>query len=172
MPTPGIDFQLERRKGLRLGIRRHARLVAITAELAAHEVLRLERRDGLEHFHLFIANGFAIGADGRLHRQVGQDLEQMILHHVADRAGLIVKCAAALHAEILRHRDLHALDVLAIPERLEHRVGEAEEQHVVDGLLSEVMVNAEDALLVERFEQNPVEPLRRGEIACRKVFPR
>ena len=35
----------------------------------------------------------------------------MVLDDVADRAGLIVKGASALHAEILRHGDLHALDV-------------------------------------------------------------
>ena len=46
----------------------------------------------------------------------------MILDHVADGAGLLVESAAALHAEALRHRDLHALDVLAVPDRLQERV--------------------------------------------------
>ncbi len=35
----------------------------------------------------------------------------MILHHVADGADLLVKRAPALDAEILRHGDLHALDM-------------------------------------------------------------
>ena len=82
------------------------------------------------------------------------DLKQMILHHVADGADLIVKSAPALNAEIFRHRDLHALDCVTVPERFQHRVGETEEQHVVHGLFAEVMVNAENGLLVESFEQD------------------
>ena len=64
-----------------------------------------------KHLDLFVADGFAVRADGRFHRQIGQDLEQMVLDHVADGADLLVKRAPALDAEILRHRDLHALDV-------------------------------------------------------------
>ena len=68
----------------------------------------------------------------------------MILDHVADGAGFIVERAAALDAEILRHRDLHALDVVAVPERLQKRIREAEEDHVMHRALAEVMVDAED----------------------------
>jgi len=73
----------------------------------------------------------------------------MVLHHVADRPGLVVEPAAPLHAEVLGHRDLHAFDVGAIPHRLEEGVGKAEEQHVVHGALAEVMVDAKDVVFVE-----------------------
>ena len=63
----------------------------------------------------------------RLHRQVAHDLKQVILDHVADDAGLFVELAAALDAEGFRHGDLHVLDVVTIPDRLEKRVGEAED---------------------------------------------
>ena len=89
----------------------------------------------------------------------------MILDHVANGARLVVERAAALDAEILGHRDLHALDMVAIPDRLQERVGEAEEQHVVHGPLAQVMVDAEDRLLVEGPEQDPVQLLRRGQVA-------
>ena len=68
----------------------------------------------------------------------------MVLDHVADRAGLFVEGAAPLDAEALGHRDLHALDAVAVPDRLEELVGEAEEQDVEDRLLAEVMVDPED----------------------------
>ena len=42
----------------------------------------------------------------------------MILDHVTDGAGLVIKDAAALDSEILRHNDLHVLDIVAIPEGL------------------------------------------------------
>ena len=83
----------------------------VAAELAAHEVAGLERRDGLQHLHLLVADRLAVGAHRRLHREVAQHLEQVVLHDVADRARLVVELAAALDAEVLGHRDLHALDV-------------------------------------------------------------
>src|SRR5262249_7073711 len=62
--------------------------------------------------------------------------------------------------------DLHALDVVAVPERLEHRVGEAEEQHVVHRPLAQVMVDPKDSLLVEAAEQRAVQLLRRREVTA------
>ena len=88
----------------------------------------------------------------------------MILDHVADGARLIVKGAAALDAEVFRHGDLHALDMVAVPERLQERIGEAEEEHVMHRPLPQVMVDAEDRRLVEGAEQDLVELLRRGEV--------
>jgi len=88
----------------------------------------------------------------------------MILDDVADGAGLIVEGAPALHAKVLRHGDLHARDMVPVPDGLEKRVREAEEEHVVHGPLAEVMVDAEDPRLVEGAEQRPVQRPRRGEI--------
>src|SRR5688572_19543265 len=88
----------------------------------------------------------------------------MILHHVADGSRLVVESGAALDAELFRHADLDALHVVAIPDRFEQRVGKAKEQHVVHGLLPEIMVDAENSLFVERAKQNPVEPLRTEEV--------
>jgi len=48
----------------------------------------------------------------------------VILHHVADLADFVVECAAALHAEALGHGDLHVIDVVAVPHRVEEGVGE------------------------------------------------
>ena len=44
--------------------------------------------------------------------------------------------------------DLDVIDGLAVPEPLEDRVGEPEHQDVLHRLLAQVMVNAEDLLLV------------------------
>ena len=94
----------------------------------------------------------------------------MILDHVADRAGLIVESAAALDAEVFRHGDLHALDVVAVPERLQERVGEAEDEHVVHRPLAEVVVDAEDAALGKGCVQDPVELLRRRQVVSERLF--
>jgi hypothetical protein len=68
----------------------------------------------------------------------------VVLHDVADGADLVVEAAAALDAEGLGHGDLHALDVVAVPDRLEERIGEAEDHQVLDGFLAQIVVDAKD----------------------------
>ena len=112
------------------------------------------------------------GADGRLHRQDREHLQQVVLHHVAHGAEFLVEPAAALDAELLGHRDLHVLDVRAVPDRLDERVGEAEVEQVLHRLLAEEMVDAEDRALVEHLLQRAVDGLRarrdRGRAASRR----
>src|SRR6201996_4707377 len=88
----------------------------------------------------------------------------MILDYVADGAGLIIERAATLDTKVFRHRDLHAPDELAVPKRLQERVGEAEEDHVVHGPLTEIVIDAKDVFLVELVEQDLVQLPRRCEI--------
>ena len=71
----------------------------------------------------------------------------MVLHDVANRADFVIEAPAALHAEALGHRDLHAGDVIAIPDRFEEGVGEPEIEQVLDRFLAEIMVDAEDGAL-------------------------
>jgi hypothetical protein len=73
----------------------------------------------------------------------------MVLDDVADGARLIVESAPALHSEVLRHGDLHTFDLVAVPERFQERVHEPEEHEVLDRRLPEVVIDAEDRLLVE-----------------------
>src|SRR5690242_8548549 len=94
----------------------------------------------------------------------------MVLDDVADRARLIVKSAPPLDAEVFGHGDLHTLDMMAIPERFQERIGEAEEEQVVHRQLAQVMVDAEDRLLVEGAEQRAVERLCREEIVTEWFF--
>src|SRR6266567_9086000 len=88
----------------------------------------------------------------------------MVLHHVANGAGLVVKTSAALYAEIFRHGDFHTLDVVAVPKGFDKRVGETEGKQVVNCSLAQVVVNAKDIGLIERPKQNLVQLLRRREI--------
>ena len=79
----------------------------------------------------------------RLHRHQREQLQHVVLDHVAQRAGTVVVAAAVLDAEGLGHGDLHVVDVLRVPQRLEQRVGEAQRQQVLHRLLAEVVVDAE-----------------------------
>ena len=80
----------------------------------------------MQHLELF---GVHIRADifaRPLHRHNGQDLEQMVLHHVLHGACVIIVAAARLHADVLKCGDLHGFDKTRIPEIGENRVGEAD----------------------------------------------
>ena len=74
---------------------RHAGSCAVAAELAAHDVCGVERPHGLEHLGLLVADRLGVGAGRRFHGQQGDHLQHVVLHHVADRAGLFVEAAAA-----------------------------------------------------------------------------
>ena len=66
----------------------------------------------------------------------------MVLHHVAQRPALVVGRASldpTVSAAVIC-----TIDVAAVPDRLEHAVGEAEHHQVLDGLLPEVVIDAED----------------------------
>src|SRR5262249_54772153 len=73
----------------------------------------------------------------------------------------VVEVAPAFDADGLGHRHLHALDEVAVPDRLEEGVREAEDEQVLDALLAEIVVDAEDALLGERLVEDVVELLSR-----------
>ena len=83
----------------------------------------------------------------------------MVDHHVAQRADGIVEVPAILDAEVLRHRDLHALDVVAVPHRLQHPVGEPQKQDLLETHLPEVMIDPEELgllhVLVQLLGQRP-----------------
>ena len=99
------------------------------------------------------------GVEGHrgLERDEAQELEQVILHHVAKRARLLVVGAARLDADRLRHRDLDLGDMAPVPQRLEDSVGEAEHEEVLDGFLPEVVIDAVDLILAKDLGEVAVE---------------
>ncbi len=97
-------------------------------------------------------------------------LKQVVLDDVANGAGLIVKAAAPFDAEILRHGDLHAFDIVAIPERLHERVGKAEDNNVIHRPFPQVMVDAKNRGLGENSMQNAVQLLRRRQVVAERLL--
>ena len=65
----------------------------------------------------------ALGVERRrlLHRDQRHQLEQVVLDDVARGADAVVVAGAAADADVLGHGDLHVVDVVGVPERLEHR---------------------------------------------------
>jgi hypothetical protein len=100
-----------------------------------------------EYLDLLIADRVAIYAGEGLHGQKSYDLKHVVLDHVADRPGVIVELTPSLDPELLRHRDLHTLDVIPVPDRLQKAIGEAKEQKIENRFFTEVVVDTKDSRL-------------------------
>ena len=105
------------------------------------------RNDGPQDLDLFVSHGIAIEHGRRLHRDDGQQLEQVTLDHVPERPGIVVVAAPPLHTNGLGGGDLDMLDVGPIEDRLEQDIGEPERHHVLHRLLAEVVVDPVDLIL-------------------------
>ena len=62
------------------------------------------------------------------------------------------------------------VDELAVPDRLEDAVREPQREHVLDRLLAEVVVDAEDLALLEVLLQLRVQLARRGEVVAERLL--
>ena len=87
--------------------------------------------------------------DGRLHREKGDDLEKVVLHHIAEGADVVVEPTASFDAKRFGHRDLHRGHVISVPHGFENRVRETEHHQILDGLLAQEVVDPKHGRLVE-----------------------
>ena len=94
----------------------------------------------------------------------------MVLHHVAQRAGLLVEGPAPLHANRLGGGNLHAVDKVPVPDWLKYPVAKPEDQDVLHRLLAQVVVNAEDLLLVKDRVHVPVQRPRALQVVPKRLL--
>ena len=105
----------------------------------------------MEHLGLLVAHRVGVERNRRLHRGQGNQLEQVIGHHVAQRAGRLVITAARLDAHGLGGCDLHVINVAPVPDRLENAVAEPEHDDVLHRLFAEVVIDAINLALLQRL---------------------
>ena len=148
-PAPGVDAQAQRRERLHRGRGSDTLHRPVAAVLAAHDVARRDRADGVEHLELLVADRFRRGPRWRLHGEEAHDLEEVVLDDIADRPRPVVERPARRHIERLGHVHLDTRDVITVPEGLQERVREPEVEEILDRLLAQVMVDAEDRGLRE-----------------------
>ena len=94
----------------------------------------------------------------------------MVLDEVAQRARALVVPGPAADPDVLGGGDLDAVDVVAVPHRLEQRVGEPQRHQVLDRLLAQVVVDPEHLGLVEHVEDLDVELARRREVVAERLL--
>ena len=184
LPAPIFNRNLRGHKRLGLRIRRNARLLAIADDIAAvdaacavlpahnpaRQVFKRKWLDGAQHFDLFVAHAVGVERGRRFHRHEREHLQHVILKHVAQLPGLLVISGAMLHAERLRHRDLHVVNILPIPNRLENRVRKAEHQNILHRHFAEIVVNPINLRLSQRARQFRVQRHRAFQIAAKRFF--
>ena len=93
----------------------------------------------------------ALERNRRLHRCEGDELHDVIRHHVSQRARRVVVAASLFDAHSFRDRNLDVVDVTPVPDGLEDPIGETERQDVLDSLFAQIMIDAINLLFVERL---------------------
>ena len=99
-----------------------------------------------------------------------EELEHVVLHHVAHDAGLLEVAAAPFDADRLGDGELHVVDVARVPQRLPDAVGEAEHQDVLHRLLAEVVIDAIGLIFAQHLVHVLVERARALEIAAERLL--
>ena len=79
------------------------------------ELPLLERLQRLDHLDLLVANGIGIQVGRRIHGDQTDQLEQMILHHIAQLAGMIEVAPAAFNANLFGNGNFHMRDMVLVP---------------------------------------------------------
>ncbi len=111
----------------------------------------------MQDLHLLVADLVGVERHRRLHAEQAQQLEHVVLDKVAQGTRPVVVARAPTDSEVLRRGDLHVVDEVAVPDRLEHAVREAKGEHVLDRLLAQVVVDPEDLRLVQDREHFLIE---------------
>src|SRR5690242_15109494 len=171
-PAPVVDLQPQRDVGLGGRAAGHAGDIGVPLVLPAHVVLRVGRGHGAEYLRLLVLRITGAAAGGWVHGNQGQDLQQVVLDHVAQRADGIVEPAAALDAEVLGHRDLHGRDARALPQLGQRQVGEPQVFQLDDRLLAEEVIDAQDLALVQQPVQPGVQLVGRGQVVAERLLDR
>src|SRR5271168_4866821 len=94
----------------------------------------------------------------------------MVLHHIAQRTGLLIEWPAAFNADTLSCRNLHMIDKIAVPDRLKNPVREAKDQDVLHRLLAEVVIDAEDLFLIKNLVHLVIQLPGRFQIMSERLF--
>ena len=160
-PAAGVDLESDGSEGLGGGVLGEALLVEqpddFLAALPAAGVLaaaggliqRFGELRGRQHFDLLGLQRRRVEADRLFHRGQRQQLHQVVLDDIAGRADAVVVAGPATQPDVFGHSDLHVVDVVRVPDRVEQLIGEPQRQDVLHRLLAEVVVDPEHRLLGE-----------------------
>ena len=183
-PAPVVDLGLDGDEGFGLAAGRNALLLQVADHrlashgaglvLAAHglvgHILLAERAQRFQHLQLFVTYRVGAQVGRRFHRHDTEQLQQVVLHHVAQRAGAVVEIATGADAQVFRDGDLYVVNPLAAPQRFEQRVGKADGQQVLYRLLTQVVVDTVQLLFLEVAGNGFVDFVGRFQVVAQRFF--
>ena len=94
----------------------------------------------------------------------------MVLNHVAGCADPVVVTGATTNPDIFGHSDLHVVNIIVVPEGFKHRVGESDRQNILNGLFSQIVVDAKNTARREDTVHQSIEPLSAFQIVTKGFF--
>ena len=93
-----------------------------------------------------------------------------VLHDITDDAEFIEVTTTALSAERLLKCDLDVVDVVTVPCGVEELVAKSQDENVLDHLLTEVVVDTEDLLLLPVRVQSLLQIARALKILAERLL--
>ena len=105
-----------------------------------------------------------------LHRGQGEQLQQVVLDDVPGDADPVEVAGPAADADVLGHGDLHVVDVVVVPHRLEQLIGEAQRHQVLHRLLAQVVVDPEHRRGRENAGDDLVQLPRAGQVVAERLL--
>ena len=183
-PTPIVDMRLQRderfgRRGMaqfvdiarhRLAVRRAGGILA--GDDAIADVVRPDPPQRAQHLDLLVANRGRVEVGRRLHRDQRDQLQHVVLDHVAQRARPVVIIAAPFQPHGLGDGDLDMVDMRRIPQRFEQRIGKAQRQQILDGFLAQIMVDPIGPRFGKGDRHRVVDLAARGEVGAERLLQR
>src|SRR5262245_7199858 len=94
----------------------------------------------------------------------------MTLNHVAQCAGSFIESRTLLNAQRFRNGNLHMIDIIAIPQRLEDSISESEDEKVLYRIFSQVMIDAIHLRFVENAEHDLIKAPLRFQVASKRLL--
>src|SRR6476620_113661 len=94
----------------------------------------------------------------------------MVRHHVAKRTGLILIIAPMLAPETFGHRNLHMVNVPAIPNWLENAVAESKHENVLDCFFTQIMIDAINLIFFQVLSQLAVQRFGGLQVMSERFF--
>jgi hypothetical protein len=75
-----------------------------------------------------------------------------------------------LDADGFRHRDLHVVNMIIVPQRFEEAITEAKCHDVLHGFFAEIVIDSVDLILLQTCANLAIERVRRFQVVTERLF--
>ena len=118
--------------------------------LLAH-VGAVDAAQRLQHFHFGVTDAVRRQIRRRRHGNHAQNLQQVVLDHVAHLTCLVKVTPATFNPHLFRHGDFHVVDSAVVPVIYKQGVSKTQRQQVQHRLFTEIMVDTVDLALFKEL---------------------